>query len=321
MDRLDPDGNLALEPTRRSRTPRLRRLVILLVALVIAGLVWIPTGAMAKDPQRTPKRLSSTGDSITEAINAEEFNPFIFITPNHWASWANGYRGFWEWLLGRTNVNSHNQRITSTFGRRSRKNYMEALSGADSFDLASQMGSSVSRAADYVTVFMGHNDVCQDDFADIPTDAEFEANVRAGFDQLEAGLPNGATIYTAAIVDIYKLWELGPQLSGALGISCELIWAATLFEIYPCGTMLSPLNSEADRQYTRSRNIAFNGILEDLVAEYDARDDHHYWEYTDLTFETDFVPSEVSPFDCFHPSAAGQKRLSRESWQAGPFGN
>ncbi len=292
----------------------------LLILLVTIGLVWIPTGdALAKDPQRVPKRLSTVGDSITEAINAEEFNPFIFITPNHWASWANGYRGFWEWLLGRTNVKSHNQRISSKFGSRRRKNFMEAVSGADSFDIAPQMAGSVSHSADYVTLFMGHNDVCQNSFADIPTDAEFEANVRAGFDQLVAGLPNGATVYTLGLVDIYKLWELGPQLSGALGISCELIWATTLLGIFPCGTMLNPLNSEADRQYTRSRNIAFNEILEDLVAEYDANDPHHYWQYTSMAFDTDFVPSEVSPFDCFHPSAAGQKRLSRESWQVGPF--
>lgn len=183
------------------------------------------------------------------------------------------------------------------------------------------MTASVSHAADYVTVFMGHNDVCQNSFADIPTDAEFEANVRAGFERLRTGLPNGATVYTAGIVDIYKLWQLGPQLSGALGISCEVIWAATLLEIYPCSTMLSPTNSEADRQYTRSRNAAFNAILEELVAEYDAADTHHYWEFTDLTSTTNFVPSEVSPFDCFHPSAKGQKRLAAETWGAGPFGN
>ena len=292
------------------------------VACLTASLILIPTGsAFAKDPQRTPKRLSSVGDSITEAINAEEFNPFIFITPNHWASWSNGYRGFWEWLLGRTNVQSHNQRITSEFGRRNRKNYMEARSGSDSFDLGPQMAASVSRAADYVTVFMGHNDVCQNDFSSIPTDAEFEANVRAGFDQLEAGLPNGATIYTLGTVDIYKLYQLGPQLSGALGISCELIWAATLFDIFPCGTMLNPLNSEADRQYTRSRNLAFNDILEDLVDEYNANDSHHYWEFSSIAENTTFVPSEVSPFDCFHPSASGQRRLAQDSWNAGPFGN
>ncbi len=299
----------------------LRRFALAACAATLIALLALPASVFAKDPQRTPRRLSSVGDSITEAINAEEFNPFVFVTPNHWASWANGYRGFWEWLLGRTNVNSHNQRITSKYGSSGRRNYMEALSGADSFDLGPQMTASVSRAADYVTVFMGHNDVCQNDFADIPTDAEFEANVRAGFERLRTGLPNGATVYTAGIVDIYKLWQLGPQLSGALGISCEVIWAATLLEIYPCSTMLSPTNSEADRQYTRSRNAAFNAILEDLVAEYDATDSRHYWEFTDLTSTTDFVPSEVSPFDCFHPSARGQRRLAAETWTAGPFGN
>ncbi len=299
----------------------IRRFALAALMTTLIALLALPASVFAKDPQRTPRRLSSVGDSITEAINAEEFNPFVFITPNHWASWANGYRGFWEWLLGRTNVNSHNQRITSKYGSSSRKNYMEALSGADSFDLGPQMTASVSHAADYVTVFMGHNDVCQNNFADIPTDAEFEANVRAGFERLRTGLPNGATIYTAGIVDIYKLWQLGPQLSGALGISCEVIWATTLIGIYPCGTMLSPTNSEADRQYTRSRNAAFNAILADLVAEYDAADTHHYWEFTDLTSTTNFVPSEVSPFDCFHPSARGQKRLAAETWTAGPFGN
>lgn len=299
------------------RSPRLVRFLLLaLVGLALA----LPAEVLAKDPQRTPKRLSSVGDSITEAINAEEFNPLVFITPNHWASWANGYRGFWEWLLGRTNVNSHNQRITSRYGSSNRRNFMEAKSGADSFDLGPQMTASVSHAADYVTVFMGHNDVCQSDFSQIPTDAEFEANVRAGFDRLKTGLPPGATVYTLGLVDIYKLWQLGPQLSGALGISCEVIWATTLLGIYPCTTMLSPLNSEADRQYTRSRNVAFNQILSRLVSEYEASDSRHHWRFSDLTFQTSFVPSEVSPFDCFHPSARGQTRLSRESWSAGPFG-
>ncbi len=303
------------------RTRSIRRSALAVLSLALIALFALPTDVFAKDPQRTPRRLSSVGDSITEAINAEEFNPLVFVTPNHWASWTNGYRGFWEWLLGRTNVNSHNQRITSRYGSSNRRNYMEALSGADSFDLGPQMTASVAHAADYVTVFMGHNDVCQNNFADIPTDAEFEANVRAGFERLRTGLPNGATIYTAGIVDIYKLWQLGPQLSGALGISCEVIWATTLIGIYPCGTMLSPTNSEADRQYTRGRNVAFNAILADLVAEYDAADTHHYWEFTDLTATTNFVPSEVSPYDCFHPSARGQKRLAAETWTAGPFGN
>lgn len=276
--------------------------------------------AQTKDPRLQPKRLSSVGDSITEAINAEEYNLFNPINPNHWASYANGYRGFWEWLLGRTNVNSHNQRITSAFGSKNRKNYMEGVSGADSYDLAPQMQQSVGRQATYVPVLMGHNDVCQNDFTDIPTDAEFEANVRAGLENLRAGLPNGATIYVMAIVDIYRLYQLGQELTSLGFIDCNIIWAATLLNIYPCGTMLSPANSEADRQYTRSRNLAFNQILEDLVAEYEANDSHHHYAFSDATFQYDFQPSQVSGFDCFHPSAAGQKELSRVTWNDGPFG-
>ncbi|MDP3936944.1 MAG: SGNH/GDSL hydrolase family protein [Deltaproteobacteria bacterium] len=295
-----------------------KSMLAILIALGIAGLV-VPGGVFAKDPRLSPKRLSSTGDSITEAINAEEFNPFIFITPNHWASWANGYYGFWEWLFGRTNVKSHNQRISSNFGSSGRKNFMQALSGADSFDLPGQTAQSVSNAATYVTHFMGHNDVCQGSFADIPSDAQFEANVRAGLNNMKNGLPNGATVYVQAIVDIYKLWQLGDQLTSFGIIDCRVIWAASLFNIFPCATMLSPLNSEADRQYTRSRNVAFNTILQNLVNEFNANDTHHYYQYTTVTFDTTFTADQVSPFDCFHPSAKGQKDLSAYTWADGPF--
>ena len=245
----------------------MKRTIPLVAGLAAVLLLVATVAAHAKDPQRVPKRLSSVGDSITEAINAEEYNIFNPINPNHWASWANGYHGFWEWLFGRTNVNSHNQRITSAFGSRRRKNYMEALSGADSFDIAGQMGQSVAHAADYVTLCMGHNDVCQNSFAEIPTDAQFEANVRAGLDQLKTGLPNGATAYVLSIVDIYKLYQLGDQLTSRVFIDRRLSCDTTMFATFPGGTMLNPLHSEADRQYTRSRNIAFNHILETLVAE------------------------------------------------------
>ena len=89
------------------------------------------TSAYAKDPRLVPNRLSSVGDSITEAINAEEFSIFRLQNPNPWASWANGYTGFWEWLLDRTDVNSHNQRISRNFGSGGRKNYQEARRGAE----------------------------------------------------------------------------------------------------------------------------------------------------------------------------------------------
>jgi len=291
-----------------------RRLGLCLVTLLVAA------AAEAKDPRLAPKRLSSVGDSITEAINAEEYNPLRPINPNHWASWANGYHGFWEWLLGRTDVNSHNERISRNFGSSNRVNYMEAKSGADSFDIPYQTSQSVAHTATYVPVFMGHNDACQSSFARIPSDAQFEANVRAGLDAMKAGLPAGATVYVVGIVDVYRLWALGSQLSSLGILDCRAIWAASLLSWYPCATMLSPLNSEADRQYTRSRIIGFNAILQRLANEYEAADARHYYAYTDAAFQYAFSPSQVSGFDCFHPSASGQAELSRVTWAAGPFG-
>jgi lysophospholipase L1-like esterase len=270
--------------------------------------------AAAKDPQLAPKRISSTGDSISVAIDAEL--PFA----NPWASWVNGYHGFWEWLFGLTNVNSHNQRTIRAFGRRGHRNFMEAESGADSFDFEQQARQAVEHSATYVTVFMGHNDVCQDDFADIPTDAEFEQNMRAGLDILRYGLPNGATVYVVGLVDIYELYR-NAQEKEALGIvDCEFLWAFTLFDLFPCATMLSPRNTDADRLATQQRNIDFNAILNSLVVEYNAADSHHYYFYTDEVFDFG-VPAEfyVSNIDCFHPSADGQTELSRITWDAGPF--
>lgn len=281
--------------------------------LVAACLLVVPQAALAKDPQLAPKRLSSTGDSITEAIDAE------LPLANHWASYVNGYTNFWTWLFGYTNVYSHNQRISANFGSRNRKNYIRGVSGADSYDFPGQSAQAVGDQATYVTVLMGHNDVCQNSFAEIPTDAQYEANMRAGMNNLKNGLPNGATVYVIGIVDIYQLWALGDQLDALGFLPCKVLWATTLVNLFPCGTMLNPLNSEADRQFTRSRNIAFNTILENLTAEFEATDSHHHYVYSDVVFNTPFVPSEVSSIDCFHPSATGQTRLADVTWDDGPF--
>ena len=287
--------------------------ILAVLALLCLALAAPQALAQGKAAQLKPKRLSSTGDSMTEAIDAE------LPAANHWASWVNGYHGFWEWLLGLTNVNSHNQRITKAFGSSGRANYMEAKSGADMFDFPAQAKQAVSRKASYVTVLMGHNDVCQDRFIDIPSDRVFEDRFREGMKTLREGLPAGATVYVVGIVDIYRLWQVAGD-KRALGIvDCEVLWAATLLKWYPCGTMLNPLIGEAGRQFTRERNVAFNAILRRVTEEYQAQDSNHHYVFTDEIFKYPFVESHVSDIDCFHPSAPGQRKLSEITWRHGPF--
>ena len=293
-----------------------QRMTLLVTAIVILCMLFVipfASAQSAKAPRLDPKRLSSTGDSITEAIDAE------LPLANHWASWVNGYHGFWEWLFGLTDAYSHNQRITKNFGAWGRRNYMEAKSGADMPDFYEQTLGSVNHRAQYVTVFMGHNDVCGNHFTDIPTNEKFEADFRAGMENLKTGLPAGATIYVVGIVDIYQLWQIARDKK-ALGIvDCEVLWATTLLDLFPCGTMLNPLIGEPGRQLTRDRNIAFNDILERVTKEFNVNDSDHHYYYTDKTFEYRYSENQVSDIDCFHPSARGQKDLSKLTWDEGPF--
>jgi lysophospholipase L1-like esterase len=293
-----------------------RKRFTLVSLLVVLCLVLAASEAFSqvKAKQLSPKRLSSTGDSMTEAVDAQ------LPAANHWASWANGYHGFWEWLLGLTDVYSHNQRITKNFGSSGRANYMEAKSGADmETDFVGQTIQSVGHTPTYVTVLMGQNDVCGNTFADIPTDAVFEAKFREGLSNLKNGLPTGATIYVVGIVDIYRLRQVADDKK-ALGIvDCEVLWATSLIKLFPCGTMLNPLLTEAQRQYTRGRNIGFNAILKRVTEEYNGADTGRYYVYTDAVYNFRFTEDLVSDIDCFHPSASGQKRLSEVTWINGPF--
>lgn len=288
--------------------------------MVRRTLVWTPSlwllmmvsPALALQPgQLSPKKLYSNGDSITRAFDSD------FPGDNLNVSWVNGYYGFWEWLFGLPNVKSHNQRISANFGSSGRKNYIAAVNGARIDDLASQASGAAGKGVTYSTVLLGGNDVCRDSIADLPTDAEFEANLRAGLNTLVGNLPSGATVYVVGIPDVKRLYDIGKDKT-ALGIvDCEVLWALTVLG-FPCGSMLSPFNSEADRLYVRSRNIGYNNILASVAAEYNAPP-IRFVSYTNVSFTYPFSESDISNIDCFHPSWRGQKALSRETWNDGPF--
>jgi lysophospholipase L1-like esterase len=233
------------------------------------------------------------------------------------ASWVNGFHGFWQWMLGLTDVDSHNQRITGIWGRGGRTNYINAGGGSGIADFVAQAKGAVAQKASYVTVMLGNNDICQWNVWEIPSDQTFEAAFRAGLQKLRDGLPAGATVYVISLIDLTRLYDVAKHKKTTNGADCETIWSNDRF---PCKTALDPQNSEADRALVRERNIAFNSILERVATEYQQYDPHHYYYFTDVIFNYPLVESDISDIDCFHPSAAGQRALSSVTWNAGPFG-
>jgi len=280
------------------------------LAFVIVALGAVTAGAQLLPGQAQPKKLYSNGDSITRAFDAN------VPADNLNNSWVNGYFGFWEQLFGLPDVKAHNQRVTANFGSSGRTNVIAAVNGARIDDLAAQASGAAGRGTTYATVMLGGNDVCRDSIADLPTDAQIEADFRAGMANLLAQLPSNATVQVVGIPNIKRLYDIGKNKT-ALGIAnCQVLWAGTVLG-FPCGSMLSPFNSEADRLYVQSRNVGYNTILRNVTLQLDAANPEFLF-YAD-SYGFNFVENEISNIDCFHPSWRGQRTLSREIWNQGPF--
>ncbi len=278
--------------------------------IILAGALSV--AATLQPGQSEPKRLYSIGDSITRAFDAD------LIADQLHLSWVNGYHGFWEELLNLPDINAHNQRITNQWGSGGRENWIAAENGARVDDMASQASGLAGKNANYVTVMLGGNDVCRDEIADLPTNAEFEANVRAGFDTLLSHIGPGASVLVSAIPDVKQLYDIG-QDKTILGIvNCETLWELTVLG-FPCGSMLSSENSEADRLYVQSRNVGYNDILAQVTVEKAAQNPDKFIRYSSVVFDEQFLESDISDLDCFHPSWRGQKRISEGLWLDGPF--
>jgi lysophospholipase L1-like esterase len=280
--------------------------------VVLAALLMGAPCRPSKPARLAPKRLYSIGDSITRAFDAWAPGDNLPV------SWVNGYHGFLEELLGVPDVWSHNQRITAAYGSSGRRNVTAAENGARWDDALDQAQGVLAEAPTYVTIMLGGNDVCRDEIEDLPSDAEIQGHVHETLAFLDTALPGGATVLVIGIPDIKRLHDVGLYEKGLLGIDCELIWETTALG-FPCGSMLSPDNSEADRLYVQSRNFAYNDIIEIETRLAHAVSSRVYFHYLDAE-SVAFTGDHISSIDCFHPSDEGQELIAELAWEMGPFG-
>ena len=274
-----------------------RRLTIhtFLAALVVALTIVLPNPVSAAT---FPRVMASTGDSITRAFNTG----FWPLTDNPAASWSTGTD---------SRVNSHYRRLLAISPSGKLTAYNDARSGAWMSDLNGQMASVVSQGADYVTVLMGANDVCTSSEGSMTSVQTFETQFTTAMTTVTSSLPR-VKVYVVSIPNIYRLWDVLHSNYWA-----RLTW--NTFDI--CQSMLANPNSfdQADvarRNRVRDRNIAFNEVLARVCAQYtQCRFDQN------VAFNTPFSASDVSTRDYFHPSIAGEAKLSAASWNYGYWGS
>jgi lysophospholipase L1-like esterase len=268
---------------------RLRLLIVVVVALAV-----VPAAAAEPAVTGYPSSMASTGDSITRAFNTCTF-PFTDCPRNSWSTGTS------------TTVNSHYVRILSANPAISGRNYNDAVTGAEMSGLQTQVQHVVGQGVAYVTILMGANDACASSEAGMTPVSTFRAEFAGAMSTLSAGLPS-SRIYVVSVPDLYRLWEIYRD-----SFAARTTW--TLLGI--CQSMLAHPGSTAQadvdrRNRVRQRVIDYNAQLADVCAAY-----VHCRFDGNAVFNADFVRSDVSTRDYFHPSVAGQAKAAAVTWAAG----
>jgi hypothetical protein len=260
----------------------------LFLAASALALVLAPSAVAAY-----PSSIASTGDSITRAFNTCSV-PFVDCAANSWSTGSNA------------TVNSHYRRILQVNPAIAGRNFNDARTGARMNALGGQVATAVSQGAEYVTILMGANDVCTSSVSTMTPTATFEAQFQAAMESLTSGLPN-SRIFVASIPDVYRLWEIlhnnfSAVLTWSIGGICQSLlanpWSSAPADV-------------ARRQQVRDRNVADNAALARVCAQFiNCRFDGN------AAFNLQFVPSDVSTRDYFHPSVSGQAKAAKVTWEA-----
>jgi len=274
---------------------RARRVLVLIIfcLTLIAGLA--PAAVSAAGPSiPLPARMAAVGDSITQA--ASTGGSLGADAPQN--SWSTGTS---------TTVNSHALRLGITATA-----YNRSISGAKMTNLATQMGTLASIQPNYLTVLMGGNDLCTDTVAGMTPVADYRAQFSAAMTTLlgnatTTGVSPDTKVLVVSIPDVYQLWNLFKGNFWA-----RFIWSAADI----CQSLLAnPTSTQsADvqrRAAVRQRNIDYNTQLAQVCAAF-----ANCLFDGNAAFNTIFTTSDVSG-DYFHPSVAGQRKLSTVSWGVG----
>jgi len=250
----------------------------------------VPAGAIPP----IPNSMASTGDSITRGFNACGW--FVDCTNE---SWSTG---------GDSAVNSHYLRILAKNSAISGHNLNDAKSGTKMVDLNGQATTAVGQGVQYVTILMGANDACTSSESTMTDVTTYRSQLDTALATLKNGLPNAA-IFVASVPDIYRLWYIGHTSSSAVSA-----WNG--FGI--CQSMLANPTSTAQadvdrRARVRQRVIDYNTQLAQACTNYGANCKFD----GNAIFNYQFVLSQVSTWDYFHPNKSGQAVLASVSYAAG----
>ena len=259
-----------------------------------------PTAAPTAPP--LPALLAAIGDSYTQAYDVSP----LYRRDHPQFSWVVG-TGEGDGVL------SVLERFRSLGG--SPVVVDAATSGKKMIDAQRQANEVVAAARKlgpgetaYVTFELGTNDLCDFPMTD---PGEFQARLSSALATLRTGLPAGSRILMLSVPDFahfHAMTQADPTTRAAL--------------LIPRASNCPPYLGTDARTSLRSSNSylsQYNGILE---AGCDAIDTGAGTSSVTCTYnvellsESDFVATDLSTYDYFHPSLTGQAKMAENAWRA-----
>jgi lysophospholipase L1-like esterase len=262
-------------------------------AFLVSVIAAVLAPAAAAAPP-LPTSMASIGDSITRATDV-----CCWYGDHPAQSWSTGGGSF-------DGIRSHYERIRAGQPAINGRNYNDARAGAKMRDAPGQAQVAVGQGARYVTILMGANDLCTDSISTMTSVADFRAQFSSTMSILATGLPAGSHVFVSSIPDVYQLWALFRNDPAA-----QFVWAVAGI----CQSLLSPFNTEQNRQTVRAREQAFNQVLAEVCGQY------LMCRFDGLAvFNYPFTRGHVSRLDYFHPSLSGQATLASITWSRSWWG-
>ena len=259
-------------------------------ALVLSGAVVSTAAAHAVAPQPSQvTSMAALGDSITLGVSS--CSSWSGCAQNSWATGSS------------TAVGSHLLRLRAA-GATNLIAYNDAVSGSRSVALDAQARAAVQQGAQYVTIEIGANDACTRTVAEITPTATFKADVAAALTTLGTSDP-APQIFVASIPSLQRLYEVN-RTSSSARFTWSLLRICQSMLANPSSTQPADMQRRAAvQQRVNDYNITLQEACAVVVTcRYDGGAVAGYA----------FARTDISTRDYFHPSVAGQARLSSITW-------
>jgi len=311
-----------------------------LVTAILAGLA-IGGLAVAAKPggggggSTWTVRLHAAGDSITMGYNATCTGNTSFLDLLCYSGGDQPENSFFDGTSSA--VRSLADRFielgaSTTYSKAAAASGSEMVGGSNNFQAqALAIVGAAGRKPVQVKVELGGNDICnRTSTATMYPDDTWRNAVRAGLNTLTQRLPDGSSVVLVGVPRVQDLYAVG-LAKGSSRVNCPDFWEsfdvceiATVNRTFDGEDLATRLPKIAARQ-TRYNEIlleeaqAYNALAASTRVEVVAETDGVYSETAPEVGNYSFAPAEINGGDCFHPSIAGQNKLSAVIWGNDPY--